>query len=100
MMQVKTRSLKIILIAIAMIFAIAQVVMSNRESTVGEELQIILTHIEEIEKGNSTLATQIASASSIATISSKAAKWGYDSNVSIVTLTSPLPLASLEQQTL
>ena len=80
-----------------MTLSILQVVILNRDSTVGEEYTSLTKEIEKVEKENSRLAQQIASASALTTISAKSKEYGFGSTPKIVSLHSPLPIAFRNQ---
>ncbi len=84
---------KITLIFMIFTVALLQVVILNRDSTSGENLVKINKEIEKVEKENIKLSQQIASASSLTTISQKAKQLGFISALKIVSLSSPPKLA-------
>lgn len=75
------------------IVALLQVVILNRDSTSGENLVKIHKETEKAEKENIKLSQQIASASSLTTISQRAKLYGFISSQKIVSLSSPPKLA-------
>lgn len=85
--------IKITLIILIFIAAVAQVVILNRDSTAGENLVKIGSEIDQVDKENQRLSQQIASASALITISQKAKELGFVSSNKIVSLASPPKLA-------
>lgn len=87
--------IKTSLITAIVILAIFQVLILNKESTVGEKLTIVMEEIKETELENSRLMQKIASSSSMVTISTKAKGYGLTNNQITLSLSSPLPIALL-----
>lgn len=94
-MKGKKLIVQLFLATVIIITAIFQVLILNKESTEGEKLTVMIKEIEEIKLDNSRLMQKIASASSIATISSKAKDYGLINNQISVSLNTPLPIALL-----
>ncbi len=82
-----------LLLVILLIFALVQVLMLNRYSTVGQKLNKFDSEIRHIEGENSKMVEKIASSSSIATIFRKASSAGLVNTTQTVSLESPLPVA-------
>ncbi len=72
---------------------ITQVVISNRLSTTGIELEKIQSEIAKYKKENTLLEEKILQASSLMNISKKAKSLGFVESRSQIYLTNPLPLS-------
>ena len=72
---------------------ITQVVISNRLSTTGIELEKIQSEIAKYKKENTLLEEKVLEASSLMNISKKAESLGFVESKSQIYLTNPLPLA-------
>ncbi|MBM3283322.1 hypothetical protein FJY90_03640 [Candidatus Gottesmanbacteria bacterium] len=83
----------IVLIIIAIFLAAIQVFLLNTYSTTGKDLTRMSEEIQDTERENSRLSQKIASASSLMTISKKAQQLGFVYSSSVISLTSPQPLA-------
>lgn len=90
--EVKT-TISLSLITILTILSILQVYLLNRYSTSGDQQTSLLTNIKQIGDENNELTQKIASASSIVSISNKAAQAGFSTNNKTFALTKPLPVA-------
>lgn len=81
------------LLIILGLLAVMQVFILNKYSTTGEKITFLLSEVKKIEKENSKLGQKIASAAAIVAISNKAEKLGLSKSVTLLSLTSPLPVA-------
>lgn len=72
---------------------VTQVVISNRLSTTGIELEKIQSEIAKYKKENTLLEEKVLAASSLLNISKKAKALGFVESKSQVYLNNPLPLA-------
>ena len=88
-----TRFWNFILGTFVAIIALIQVIILNQYSTFGEKLTEINTKIEYVEKENNRLAQDIASASSMITVSKKAETLGFLGTSGIVSFAAPPPIA-------
>ncbi len=95
--MLKSKKSFLILIILLIVQAIIQVIVLNQYSTNGERLNTILTEIDQIKDENTRLVQNIASSSSLLSISKKAAHLGLSTKRNLVSLTSPLPLALSER---
>jgi cell division protein FtsL len=72
---------------------ITQVVISNRLSTTGIELEKIQSEIAKYKKENTLMKEKVLEASSLLNVSQKAKALGFVESKSQVYLSDPLPLA-------
>ena len=72
---------------------VTQVVISNRLSTTGIELEKIQSEVAKYKKENTRLEEKILEASSLMNVSKKAKALGFVESKSQIYLTNPLPLA-------
>jgi cell division protein FtsL len=72
---------------------VTQVVISNRLSTTGIELEKIQSEIAKYKKENTLMEEKVLAASSLLNISKKAKALGFVESKSSVYLSNPLPLA-------
>lgn len=72
---------------------VVQVVISNRLSTTGIELEKIQSEVAKYKKENTLLEEKVLEASSLINVSQKAKSLGFVESKSQIYLTSPLPLA-------
>jgi hypothetical protein len=85
--------INIFYIIAVIVMAIMQVVILNGNSTSGEKLTVLSRDIQTIENENTSLSQQIASASALTTLSTKAQAYGYTNTRITLSLTQPLPIA-------
>lgn len=74
-------------------FAVLQVIVLNQDSTSGEQLTQILTQTQKVEEEIEMLEADVASASALFTIVTRAQAMGLVEKQNIVSLISPLPIA-------
>lgn len=92
-MRRKQAIINLFLFGLLMALAVVQVVIYNRDSTVGETYVSINNEVEKLEKTNNQMEQMIASASAITTISVRSQSFGFSFSPKIVSLTAPLPIA-------
>lgn len=80
-------------ICLIALFAVVQVYLLNTYSTIGDTLSKLNQEIDTVEADNIRLNQQVASASSLSTITQKAKALGLVDNPKTLSLSSPLPLA-------
>lgn len=95
----RKRTIFCLLFAIAFL-ASFQVMILNRSSTSGEKLATLSHEIETIEQENNQLNQEIASASAIAVLHTKAMSLGLSKSVELLTLTLPLQVALTNDRSL
>ena len=88
----KIRINKLLLFLVLLIVFI-QIITLNIYSTEGEKISQINYKLVEIQKDNLDMNTKIASSAAIASLSIRAKELGFDANIEIKSLTSPLPIA-------
>ena len=99
-MIIKMKKLITILnIVIIITFIVMQVLILNHDSTSGQKLNLLLTEIEKVEKRNISLNQKIASVSAVASISQRASVYGFTTEREVISLTGPLPIAAVANQT-
>lgn len=92
--------INILLLAAVSLFAVIQVVLLNKFSTVGIKLTSLNGQIQSLQDDNSLLTEKIASASAIATISQEAGQFGLVKTSVLISLNTPLPVAYSLQSSL
>jgi hypothetical protein len=92
-MQHKQTKINVIIIIASVILAVVQVVILNLNSTKGERLSLITEDIGIINNLNSQLQQEIASASALANISTKAKDFGFVQNKQVLSMGSSVPIA-------
>lgn len=94
MKKLLTSPIHLFLLLSVIILMVVQVLIFNKDSTNGKKLKDINRETKDIEEQNVLLTQQIASASSISTISNLAVGYGFNSTSNIVSLSGALPIAS------
>lgn len=94
MKKILTSPLHLFLLMAIIILMVVQVLIFNKDSTNGKKLKDINREAKEIEEQNVSLTQQIASASSISTISNLAQVLGFTSTSNVISLSGALPIAS------
>lgn len=92
-MERKIISVNIFFFLILLALSLIQVVMLNKFSTIGEQLNVVNEQIEKQEAQNSLYSEKIASASSIATISQKSENLGLVQTPNLLSLEQAPPVA-------
>lgn len=100
-MTIKNRSkLNLLLILIVGLLSVIQVFILNIYSTKGNMQTVILEEIKKLETDNDRLNQNIASFSAMMAIGIKAKDLGLVDKPSLISLTSPLPVALRTGETL
>lgn len=94
MIRLKNLNKKFIVLIVLLL--IAQIILFNYDSNSGVELVELNDNVISIRNENNKHQQQIASFSSISTISIKASQLGLKENQELKSLTSPLPIAYKE----
>lgn len=92
-MKNQRHCINIFLIVLVFIISGVQVIILNRDSTSGEKLTKIYREFDQVERENSRLSQQIASASAMVTLSVKAKRLGFVASQKFISLNSPQKLA-------
>lgn len=82
-----------LLIIIAAIIAVAQVLLLNSYSTIGDKLTSFSKEIEDIQRENANLSQKIASVSALSMISFRAEKLSLNKSLPLFSFTAPIPVA-------
>ena len=96
----KKYRVNIVLLILLSILSVIQVALLNRFSTVGDKLTVLNRQIQNFNDQNSLLTEQIASASSMTTLSQEAQRLGLVKQSTLVSLDTPLPVAYSLQSSL
>lgn len=93
-MEQKSAVINYSLVLIISFLIFWEVIILNKHSTMGDLITSYDQKIDQYENDNNLLSQEIASASSMITISQKAQEYGLISSSRIFALTSSAPLAS------
>lgn len=83
----------VLFILIIIGLSVVRVLLTNRLSTTGIELENLQAKVEMYKKENTLLEEKVLDASSLLTLSKKAKSLGFVESKSQIFLTNPLPLA-------
>lgn len=90
----KSIAINFTLVFLIIILIAWDIIILNKHSTMGDMLTSLNLNIKNYENYNNLLNQEIASASSMATVTQKAQEYGLVSTSRVLSLTSPVSLAS------